>query len=217
MHDETGGRDEPMTDAAWSRVEAELRREPRVDPAAIERAMSVVRMTRMERSGSPGRGGALGWLTRPRTIAFTPLHALAATLVVAAGVALLFGARRPGEPGVGASREVATSGETASADPRLVRNAASGAQRSVQFVIVAGDAHRVSLVGDFNDWDVAATPLQRVSEQGLWSVVVPLTPGRHVYSFVVDGTQWVPDSAAPRAPEDEFGGANSIVFVGQDS
>lgn len=36
-----------------------------------------------------------------------------------------------------------------------------------------------------------------------------------MYSFVVDGEQWVPDAAAPSAPADELGITNSIVYVGQ--
>ena len=85
----------------------------------------------------------------------------------------------------------------------------------VKFVFVAPSASKVSLVGDFNAWNANATPMQRTG--GTWTVTLPLRAGRHLYSFVVDGTQWLPDPSAPLAPEDGFGHANSVVLVGASS
>jgi 1,4-alpha-glucan branching enzyme len=87
----------------------------------------------------------------------------------------------------------------------------------IQFVFVAPKATSVSLVGDFNGWDVARTPLQPADGSGMWSVTLPLPPGRHRYAFVVDGTRWTLDPAAPRAVEDDFGSPNSVVTVGEHS
>ncbi|HEX6631274.1 MAG TPA: isoamylase early set domain-containing protein, partial [Gemmatimonadaceae bacterium] len=83
----------------------------------------------------------------------------------------------------------------------------------VTFVLVAPGARRVALVGDFNDWDVGATQLRPAPAGRLWSVEVPLTPGRHRYAFVVDGERWLADPAAPRAPGPDFGSPNSVVTV----
>jgi hypothetical protein len=83
----------------------------------------------------------------------------------------------------------------------------------VQFVFVAGQAATVSLVGDFNDWDPTATPLSR-APGGVWSVVLPLRPGRFTYSFVVDGRAWHADPEAPVNTND-FGRPSSVVFVAQ--
>jgi len=88
----------------------------------------------------------------------------------------------------------------------------TGAQQ-VQFVLVAPSAKSVALVGDFNDWDAATTPLVR-SAAGVWSGTVTLAPGRHLYAFVVDGTRWVADPAAPQALGDDFGTPNSVITVG---
>jgi 1,4-alpha-glucan branching enzyme len=82
----------------------------------------------------------------------------------------------------------------------------------VEFALPVADAHRVALVGDFNHWDVRATPLT-LGRGGGWRVAVPLSPGRHVYAFVVDGTRWVVDPAAPKATDDDFGTPNSLVTV----
>ena len=84
----------------------------------------------------------------------------------------------------------------------------------VQFVLLAPGAQRVTLVGDFNDWDPQATPLRRSPSGGAWSTAVELRPGRHRYAFVIDGEQWIADPAAPPAPDDDFGTPGSVVTVG---
>jgi Glycogen recognition site of AMP-activated protein kinase len=86
--------------------------------------------------------------------------------------------------------------------------------RSVEFVLRTAADSTVTLVGDFNNWDARATPL-RHSSDSLWSVVVPLRPGRYRYTFVVDGTRWRRDPFAPRALEDDFGTPTSVITVAQ--
>jgi hypothetical protein len=86
--------------------------------------------------------------------------------------------------------------------------------RPVEFVLRTAADSAVALVGDFNDWDPRATPL-RPTADSLWSVVVPLRPGRYHYTFVVDGTRWSRDPSAPRALEDDFGTPTSVITVAQ--
>jgi hypothetical protein len=93
-------------------------------------------------------------------------------------------------------------------------SAASAELRSIEFVLKTSADSTVALVGDFNDWDPRATPL-RPAADSLWSVVVPLRPGRYRYTFVVDGTQWRRDPSAPRAMEDDFGTPTSVITVAQ--
>jgi len=71
-------------------------------------------------------------------------------------------------------------------------------------------AHRVALVGDFNDWDPAAQPLRR--RDGAWSVTLRLPPGRYRYAFVVDDDLWYNDPGHPVA-QDEFGTPTSVITV----
>ena len=86
--------------------------------------------------------------------------------------------------------------------------------RRLQFVVVAPQAATVSLVGDFNDWDAARTPMRLLRADGpVWSAVVPLAPGRYHYAFLVNGSRWVPDPAAPVASDDGFGAPSSVVTV----
>lgn len=83
-------------------------------------------------------------------------------------------------------------------------------QLYVQFRLEADDASRVELAGSFTDW----APSYRLEEttEGVWSVMVPLRPGVHDYTFVIDGERWVVDPNAPRVP-DSFGGSNSRLFL----
>jgi Glycogen recognition site of AMP-activated protein kinase len=82
----------------------------------------------------------------------------------------------------------------------------------VQFALPIPGAHEVVVVGDFNHWDTHATPLRRTAS-GTWRASVRLTPGAHIYSFVVDGRRWIPDPAAPVAPGSDFGAPNSLMTV----
>lgn len=89
-----------------------------------------------------------------------------------------------------------------------------GTTDQLQFVLVDRQAGSVALVGDFNDWDPARTPMHAAAASGVWSTVVPLAPGRYRYAFLVDGAQWRADPAAPASLGEEFGAPSSVVTVG---
>jgi hypothetical protein len=95
-----------------------------------------------------------------------------------------------------------------------VPTAANSELHSIEFVLRTTADSAVALVGDFNNWDPRATPLQPGSDS-VWTVVVPLRPGRYRYTFIVDGTQWRRDPLAPRALEDDFGAPTSVITVAQ--
>jgi hypothetical protein len=82
-----------------------------------------------------------------------------------------------------------------------------------QFVF-DGHARHVTLVGDFNNWDEHATPLEREPGSSLWSVTVPILRGRHIYAFFVDSV-WTTDKRAPVASDPDFGVTGSVVLVGR--
>lgn len=86
------------------------------------------------------------------------------------------------------------------------------ARRPIELRLIAPASH-VMVVGDFNDWDPAATPLRRANEGGTWIVELRLPPGRYRYTFLVDGRRWVPDPVEPRAPDDDFGAPMSVLTV----
>jgi hypothetical protein len=82
----------------------------------------------------------------------------------------------------------------------------------VTFSLSAGDAHRVALVGEFNGWNPASTPMTRNTD-GHWAVRLRIPPGRHTYAFVVNDSTWVADPIAARAPEHWFGDPRSVLVV----
>ena len=84
--------------------------------------------------------------------------------------------------------------------------------RPIELRLIAPASH-VMVVGDFNDWDPAATPLRRGNEGGTWTVELRLPPGRYRYTFLVDGRRWVPDPVEPRAADDDFGAPMSVLTV----
>jgi len=87
----------------------------------------------------------------------------------------------------------------------------SRVQTRQRFEYPAGDAERVFLFGQFNDWDRARTPLAPQAD-GSWAVTVALDPGRYEYKFFVDGEE-VMDPANPVAVPNGFGGFNNILVV----
>ena len=92
------------------------------------------------------------------------------------------------------------------------RKSTAAENEGVAFSLDAPQATQVSLVGDFNNWDPAATPLAKGSA-GRWEAVVPLTPGRYQFTFVIDGSRWVRDPALPQAVGDDFGQPTSVITV----
>jgi 1,4-alpha-glucan branching enzyme len=82
----------------------------------------------------------------------------------------------------------------------------------VRFAMVRPEARSVALAGSFNQWSTASHPLARQDSRGLWSTVVPLPPGEHLFMYVVDGTEWV-SPLADEYVDDGFGSKNGIVVV----
>ncbi len=171
---------------ALQRMIERLREPIEMDPSLDARVM--VRVARTSRRWDwLARGWE--WLRQPRDISISPLAGATVALALA-GLAVWLGT------GVQAPATGARTDTTV-----------------VQFVLVAPGAASVALVGDFNDWDTTTTPMRPVRSGGLWSVTIPLAAGRHRYAFLVDGSRWLADPSAPRAPDD-FGTPSSVVTVG---
>ncbi|MBH0178226.1 MAG: glycoside hydrolase family 13 [Nitrospira sp.] len=82
----------------------------------------------------------------------------------------------------------------------------------VRLVLVQPGARSVSVAGDFNGWNPAHTKLDR-ADGGVWTVTIPLKPGRYEYMFVVDGKQWIADPLAAEDAGDGFGSHNAVLDV----
>jgi hypothetical protein len=84
-----------------------------------------------------------------------------------------------------------------------------------QFVFDNARARRVSVVGDFNTWNPTTAVMTRSSNVGLWSVIIPISPGRHIYGFMVDDSVFTLDPRAPRVRDADLGTEGSVVIVGR--
>ncbi|MBI3003601.1 MAG: glycoside hydrolase family 13, partial [candidate division NC10 bacterium] len=82
----------------------------------------------------------------------------------------------------------------------------------VLFRLAAPAARQVFVVGTFNSWDPASSPLQHRTGNGHWEAVVSLPPGRHLYMFVVDG-EWKTPPDAPHLLDDGFGRRNGMLII----
>lgn len=60
------------------------------------------------------------------------------------------------------------------------------------------NAKSVSIVSDFNNWNMFGTPLARVN--GGWICKLDLKPGKYLYKYIIDG-DWTPD---PKTPTDKL-------------
>ena len=67
----------------------------------------------------------------------------------------------------------------------------------VLFTFHAPDAREVYLAGEFNGWS-STTDLLTKDEEGVWRIIVPLTPGTYQYKFVIDGV-WQEDPDNPQS------------------
>lgn len=201
-------------DPIIERIAREAQRPAAVDAGAKARLLAAIRA-----EGAPGSfDDSVDVVAAPRrpqiTLSAPRFAALAAGLVgigVLVGSAFNFGRDRqaPGQPRVG----VVANGPSS-------RLPASSTDTLMTFVFVAQGASNVSIVGDFNQWDAAATPMKRIENSNAWTVTVPLAAGRHLYSFYAvgaDGEKWLADPNAPAAPDDGFGRVNSVVLVGKGS
>jgi 1,4-alpha-glucan branching enzyme len=55
----------------------------------------------------------------------------------------------------------------------------------VHFAVWAPNAHRVSVVGDFNSWDGRVHPMRALGSSGVWELFVPAAQVGHRYKFEI--------------------------------
>lgn len=199
-------RDDLPTDSSAfaERIAGPLRRPERLDPSFDDRVMRRVEVE------APGlyarvRPTTARWWKTERVVRLSPLAAVALAAGVSMFVALstlALGSRawnNRGNPAVAASTHSAA--------------VHSDTVNLVRFVFVDSNARRVELVGDFNEWAKGTTQLRPSGAPGVWTVSVPLSPGRHEYAFIINGSRWVADPLAVKS-SDDFGTESSVIRVG---
>ncbi len=202
-------RDEIKDDIVLKRVVETLQELPPRNPALVARILA-------ETAAAPVR---LPWWRR----FVLPLPAVAGLAAATLAIGVWFGSQRGGAsadataglPGTSvATTPAAASGPGGAPAGAAMRPVGTDdeALMPVQFTIDHPEAKTVSVVGEFNDWNPEAAPLERDPSSGSWTTTIALAPGRHVYAFVVDGVL-VADPRAPRAADDDFGRPGSVLLV----
>jgi len=182
-----------------------LRDLPPTDSEAVARIVAAAARTRAQ-DASPNEDDLLPLgLAAPRARRLWPLAA-AAVAIIALGAAIVARQAR--------SNGVATTPAADSTSFIPVSVASLDAVPVPTQFVYDGPARRVVLVGDFNNWDEQATPLEREPGSALWSVTVPIQRGRHIYAFLVDSV-WTVDKRAPVARDPDFGVTGSVILVGR--
>ncbi len=191
-----------MRDEGESRMKniaRELRAPVPVSESFDARVMDAVRS--MPRYG---RLGLWSRLTTPRRRSFTVTPLTLGLIAAGIGVFALLGAAHAYVDVNRAAKPIVAALGSKKVDPT----------QRVQFVLVAPDAKKVAVVGDFNGWDSRHAQYQAQQRGGgVWSVTAPVPVGHHRYSFVVDDSVWVADPTAPRVVDNDFGVANSALLV----
>jgi hypothetical protein len=180
------------------RIAAALRAAERVHPSFEKRLMEKVQ-AEAAALYPPTASRPASWWRRERVFRVSPLAGLA----LAAGIG-----------GIVVVSSIAI-GTRISPRPVVAAQAATTHQDTVQlvrFVFVDPSAAKVELVGDFNEWSRGSTELRRSGAPGVWAVSVPLSPGRHEYAFIINGSRWVADPLAVKSTDD-FGTESSVIRV----
>jgi 1,4-alpha-glucan branching enzyme len=84
-------------------------------------------------------------------------------------------------------------------------------RKRVQFSFIAPDSKEVNLVGDFNKWNPKAHPLRK-GEDGNWTKILYVQPGRYEYRFLVDG-RWESDPDNHNFTPNSFGTYNNVMNI----
>lgn len=139
------------------------------------------------------------WLRAPKTLHLRPYQA--AVPAFAVGLALLLAVLLP-------------KGFLPFSDaPGINGNMLSADNVAVRFTVNMPEAESVSLVGSFNEWNAEGYDMQWDEDLKLWVLTVPMDAGRYEYGFLVDGSEVVPDPAAPLHTVDDFGNENSVLII----
>jgi 1,4-alpha-glucan branching enzyme len=96
------------------------------------------------------------------------------------------------------------------------RKLANGLTRVTFSTPALDGAETVHLVGEFNNWDPIATPMEKRAD-GSWKVDRKLENRlSYEYRYLVNGLEWHNDSVADAYVANPYGTENSVVVLTTD-
>lgn len=82
----------------------------------------------------------------------------------------------------------------------------------VTFTVEATDADKVSVCGDFNNWDQSKHELKKLKNGNFKGTIDLDIENTYEFKYLVDGN-WVNEEQADSYKFNEFGGENSVLEV----
>lgn len=198
-------------DRVVQRAVDELRNLPRTDPAVIARVVAAAGAARV----SPADAETTVEFDRARKTRRWMLVGVAAVAAFAGfGLSRARGSFTPTAAIAPQAASVASTTQSLELQP-VASNAADALPLSKQFVFHRRGARNVSVVGDFNRWNPESARMTRAADGDLWSITVPVLPGRHMYGFMVDDSLFVLDPREPTGRDADLGVEASVIIVGR--
>jgi hypothetical protein len=191
------------TDPIVQRAVDELRRLPALDHDAVRRITGAAAAARLSPADDPvtmpARSRMRWWITIGAAAAAAVVGFIARDLV----------------PTPAAPTESVRATAATAPTPVVAVGSNNAAVPLVpqQFVLESSSARRVAVVGDFNNWNPNATPMTRPSDGALWSAIVPIAPGRHMYGFIVNDSLFMLDPRSEKARDPDLGSDVSVRMV----
>ena len=72
---------------------------------------------------------------------------------------------------------------------------------------------KVNIVGEFNQWDLHATPMKKLKD-GSFSVTVDLEQGKeHQFRYLLNDTEWKSDPTADKSVPSPYGDSEISVII----
>jgi hypothetical protein len=95
----------------------------------------------------------------------------------------------------------------------------TGSSCRVTFKIPSGhpEAQSAVVLGEWNGWNPAATPMKR-GKDGSWSATVTLETGRpYHFRYLLDGRHWKNDEGADKIVRNPFGSEDSVLSLDREA
>jgi len=197
---------DPERDPVVIRAIDELRRLPRVDAARVQRIVAAAAALRVTPPGDDP-------LAHPRL--WPRLWRVAGVAAAAAIVGFVIHGFVPPRTGNGVAAPIAAARPVKTLAVNTALHESSALPIPRQFVLNVRGAKRVSVVGDFNEWNRASAPMERSADGTLWSTTISVLPGRHMYGYIVDDSLFMLDPSEPKGRDPDLGAEGSVVIVGR--
>lgn len=178
---------------ALIRIADRIREMPDFEPP-VNLLPSIIKA--IQRKKLPWWQRAIRWAKTPRAITLTPLRVLPAGALVMAALLLPYLSFFSG----------------------IISQDAQNESKSVPVVLslCLPGAHKVAVIGSFNDWRAQGYEMKMDPQQKTWTVHLELPAGRYEYAFVVDEGKILADPDALIHTDDGFGNRNSVLIVGEN-